>query len=79
MSKGTAKQITICGHDVKLGDKLKVKYTTGTRMRGGTIEGAVIELWSMETDNHLQGRLSCGWCFHDCDEIISHDTTKEPT
>jgi len=71
MSKGTAKQIDICGKSIKLGDTLKVKYMTGTWSKGATISGKVIELWGMDEDNHLQGRLDNGWCFHDTDEIIS--------
>ncbi len=73
MSKGTAKEITMCGKLIKLGDKLKVKYTSGDHFKGTTIVGEVIELWSKEMDSHLQGRLSSGWCFHDNDEIISHN------
>lgn len=46
-------------------------------MKGCTIEGEVVELWSREKDNHLQGRLSCGWCFHDHDEILSLTVTDE--
>ena len=69
---GTAKEITICGMTVKLGDEMEVEYTTGERMRGGRISGKVTELWSPEADNHLQARLSCGWCFHDHDKIIRH-------
>ncbi len=69
MSKGTATEIEICGRTVRLGDKLKVKYTKGTWSKGGTIKGTVTELWS---GNLLQGRLDHGWCFHDCDEILFH-------
>lgn len=75
--KGTAQQITICGRTVKLGDYLKVKYTTGHDMKGATIQGEVVELWSLELDKHLQGRLSCGWCFHDHDEILEFREIKE--
>lgn len=71
MSKGTATEIEICGRTVRLGDKLKVKYTQGKRFIGATIEGTVTELWSPELDNHHQARLSNGWCFHDYDEILS--------
>lgn len=67
MAKGTAKEITMCGRKIKLGDKLKVKYTEKGRFQGATIEGEVIELWD---EGHLQARLSNGWCFHDHDEII---------
>ena len=72
MAKGNAKEITICGKLIKLGDKLKVKYTSGDKFKGATIKGDVIELWDPELgSNCLQGRLSNGWCFHDNDEIIS--------
>ena len=73
---GTAKEVNICGRLIKLGDKVKVKYTGRGGMSGGTIEGEITELWSMELDNHLQGRVSSGWCFHDNDEIIEY-TPKE--
>ena len=77
MSEGTATEIQICGRTIRLGDHLKVKYTKGTWSRGGTIKGTVTELWSLELDNHLQGRLSNGWCFHDCDEILSHSSKSQ--
>ena len=73
MGKGTAKEIEICGKTIRLGDKLKVKYTTGDRFLGTTIEGEVVELWDGETNSQLQGRLSNNWCFHDCDEILTHE------
>jgi hypothetical protein len=69
MSKGTTKEITICGQDIKLGDFMKVRYSSGRRMKGALIEGTVTELWDK---GHVQARLSCGWCFHDNDEIIEH-------
>lgn len=71
--KGTAENVFICGEQVFLGDFLKVKYTSGSRFKGATISGKVIELWSHEKDNHLQGRLESGWCFHDYDEILTHN------
>ena len=77
MSEGTAIEIEMCGSTIRLGDKMKVRYTKGDRFKGATIEGDVIELWSMEKDGHLQGRLSNSWCFHDCDEIISHESPQE--
>lgn len=84
--QGTATEVKICGRTVKIGDRLTVRYTTVREMNGGTIEGDVVELWSREKDDHLQGRLSCGWCFHDHDEIIfqerleaSDDCQKDKT
>lgn len=74
---GTAKEVFICGRTVKLGDYLKVEYTTGHSMKGATIQGEVTELWSPELDDHLQGRLSCGWCFHDHDEILEFREMEE--
>ncbi|MFH2029128.1 MAG: hypothetical protein ABIJ40_00700 [Bacteroidota bacterium] len=73
MSEGTAIEIEICGKVVCLGDYVKVRYTTGTWSKGGTIEGKITELWSIEKDNHLQGRVENGWCFHDHDEILLHN------
>ncbi len=73
MSKGTATEIIMCGATIKIGDKMKVEYTTGSRLKGATIEGTVIEIWSPELDSHLQVRLSCGWCFHDHDKILEHN------
>jgi len=67
------KQITICGKRIQIGDYLKVRYTTGKKMRGATIQGIVTELWE---DSLLQARLSCGWCFHDCDEILEYEPCK---
>ena len=79
---GTAKEVNICNHLIRLGDKVKVKYTEKGRtpylmplpvqLAGGTIEGEIIELWSPKLDNLLQARVSSGWCFHDQDEIIEY-------
>lgn len=73
--KGTAQQITICGDLVSLGDWVEVEYTTGQRMRGGTIKGTVVELWDVGQP-HLLARLDGGWCFHDHDKILSHKTIQ---
>lgn len=70
MSEGTAKKVTICGHDLSLGDFVKVQYTTGREHKGATIEGKIIELWSPELDGFHQARVESGWCFHDYDRII---------
>lgn len=64
--------LTICGRCIRLGDHLKVRYTSGERMLGATIEGDVVELW----ESPLQARLSCGWCFHDHDEIIEYKAVQ---
>ena len=73
--EGKAIEIKMCGTTIRLGDEMVVQYTTGERMRGAEIKGIVTELWSPEVSNgHLQARLSCGWCFHDQDRIISHIT-----
>ncbi|KKK84036.1 hypothetical protein LCGC14_2787380 [marine sediment metagenome] len=69
MAKGTAKEIVICGRKIKLGDKLKVRYTGG-RFQDDTIQGEVIELWENKEGSRLQARLSNGWCFHDNDIIL---------
>ena len=69
---GTATEINMCGTTIRLGDSMRVEYTTGERMKGAIISGEVTELWSPEADRHLQARLSCGWCFHDHDKIIHH-------
>ena len=67
---GKATEIEMCGETIRLGDEMEVEYTTGRR---GRVKGKVIELWSPEiSKGHLQARLSCGWCFHNHDRIISH-------
>ena len=73
MSKGTAQKINICGKTIKIGDTVRVRYTTGTWSRGGTIGGKITELWD---DGYLQGRVDSGWCFHDHDQIIYLETLK---
>ena len=65
--KGTAKEITICGKKIKLGDTVKVNYSSG-----GSVGGEIIELWSPVEDGHYQARVKSGWCFHDNDEIVEH-------
>lgn len=67
--KGLAKEITICGKKIKLGDYVEVEFTTGARFKGGRIKGKITELWS---DGHLQARVESGWCFHDNDNILDH-------
>ena len=74
MAKGTAKEIVMCGRGIKLGDKLKVRYTGEGRFQDATIEGEVIELWG---GSCLQARLSNGWCFHDHDIILKGENAKE--
>jgi len=64
----------MCGTTLRLGDRVKVRYATGTWSNGGTIEGEITELWSPELDNHLQARVDCGWCFHDDDVIVEHES-----
>jgi len=67
MGKGTATEILMCGHDLRLGDYVQVEYRNG-----GGIRGNIIEIWSPELDNHEQARLESGWCFHDYDTIVGH-------
>ncbi len=73
MSKGTATEVEISGVTLRLGDYVKVKYTTGTWSKGAVLEGEISELWSMEKDGHLQARVGGDWCFHDYDEILEHN------
>ena len=68
--KGNAKSAFICGETINIGDELTVEYTTGKTMKGRRISGKVVEIWD-GSDNYLQARLACGWCFHDHDKIIS--------
>ena len=75
---GTATEIKICGKTIRLGDEMEVEYTTGKKMKGGRIKGKVVELWSPELgEGHFQARLSCGWCFHNYDRIITHTSNVQ--
>ena len=69
---GTAKQTQLCGKIVKLGDYVEVDCKCG-----GSVKGEIIELWGLEEDDHLQGRVNSGWCFHDCDTITKHESVTE--
>jgi len=69
--KGTATELTICGHDLRIGDYVEVQYTTGTKFIGAVIKGKIVELWSPKLDGHLQARVDSGWCFHDHDRILT--------
>ena len=75
---GIAKTTEMCGKTLNLGDWVVIRYTTGDRMKGGRVRGYISELWSPETDNHLQARVGRtatdkgGWCFHDHDCIEEH-------
>ena len=70
--KGSAEQTQLCGKIVKLGDYVEVEYKSG-----GSVKGEIIELWGLEEDDHLQGRVSVGWCFHDYDTITKHESAAE--
>lgn len=71
--EGTAQETQLCGKIIRLGDYVEVDYKSG-----GSIKGSVIELWSLKENNHLQGRVKSGWCFHDCDTITRHTPFSEP-
>ena len=73
MSQGTAREVEMCGKTLRIGDYVKVRYTKGTWSKGGTLQGVITELWSPKLDNHLQARVDDTWCFHDYDEILTHN------
>jgi len=54
---------------LKVGDWVKVEYTTGKEFKGGTIEGKITEIW---LEGNLQGQVDNGWCFHKQDNLIKH-------
>jgi len=57
---------TMFGREIRRGDRIKVRYTTGERFKGGTIQGPVTELW----DAQLQ--VKSGWCCHPKDELLEY-------
>ena len=61
-----------------LGDFYKIRYETGERMRGGTIQGPLTRIWTPEEHRagHWQGQINNGWCFHEEDTVVEH---REPT
>ena len=66
-------ELEICGRIIRLGDYVKVEYTSGKRFKGGQIKGCVTRLYSlMHGDNRKQAQLESGWCFHEGDKIIEH-------
>ncbi len=65
--------LRICGKVIHVGDYLEVQYTTGERFKGAIIKGTVIKLWD---ERFRRGLLSSGWCFHDDDRILKHETTR---
>jgi hypothetical protein len=72
--EGKAKEIFMCGRQLKLGDFVRVHYTTG---RQGWVEGKITELWDKKSGaNCLQGRVESGWCFHDDDEIEEYRASE---
>lgn len=75
--------------ELKVGDKVKIRYTSKGQFCGGTIEGKITELILGETseernkkghekDKYIgklwQGQVDNGWCFHSKDEIVYHIT-----
>lgn len=70
----------ICGHNVKVGDYVKVQYTTGQTFKGRIIKGIITKLWDenskdIEVKNpkgFKQGQVEHGWCFHEEDHILEH-------
>jgi len=64
----------ICGKEVNVGDYVKVKYTTGTRPKGGTVEGSITRLWD---NKYPQVQIDNRWCFHNQDIILKHQRGKQ--
>lgn len=56
----------LCGAIIHVGDTVKVRYTTGERLKGGSIAGVVTKIWP------FQAQVNNGWCFHDSDELLEH-------
>lgn len=71
--KGIAKELTICGKHIKLGDYVEVDYRSG-----GGIRGEIVELWDGKEDDSTftQARVKNGWCFHDYDIITKHQEAQ---
>jgi len=67
----------ICGHDIEVGDYVKVKYTTGSMFKGSILTGKITKLWDAEGEKYprapcLQAQVNNGWCFHDHDIILEY-------
>lgn len=56
----------LCGAIIYVGDAVKVRYTTGKRMKGGILAGVVTKVWP------FQAEINNGWCFHDGDDLLEH-------
>ena len=61
----------LCGKELNVGDYVKVQYTTGHK--GGTIKGEITKLW----EEHKQGQVNNGWCFHDHDLILEYKSKSK--
>lgn len=66
---------------LSVGDRVKVRYTTGERMKGSTIEGEITRIWRPEDScaQMWQGQVNNGWCFHDDDDLLIHEPCDPAT
>ena len=70
----TLTELEICGRIVRLGDYVKVKYTSKGRFEGARIKGHITQLFSLlHGDNCKQAQLDDGWCFHEGDKILEYE------
>lgn len=71
--KKETEEMTLCDHELALGDYVEVRYKTG-----GGISGKIIEF----APYHKQAKVESGWCFHEGDTITKHvalaDFTPNP-
>lgn len=63
---------------IKVGDYIKVRYATGERLKGGTIQGNVTKVWNGENNKKglYQIQVNNGWCCHPEDELLEHNAPE---
>jgi hypothetical protein len=57
---------------LKVGDYVRIEYTSGESFKGGTISGEITKLWNGEKEI-LQGQVNNGWCFHVEDKLLEYN------
>ncbi len=61
-------EMEMCGHELSLGDWVKVQIGGDGHLSGGRLEGKIKAFYPYIP----QVKLESGWCFHPADKILKH-------
>lgn len=71
------KSVFMFGHEISLGDYLKVEFTGNGDLSGGRVSGKATEIWNGQEDDLRQIRVGERWCVHDKDKLIHYKEAKQ--